>query len=228
MNGLFQSVELRAGGMYIITISEVSPALQFFYMIIMYLSMYPLIVSLRESNIYEERSLGQDDATKFGHKSDNDNAPKSQVGVHIRKQLAYDIWWPLLAIFLICIVEHNPLDTGAPGYTIFSIMFEVVSAYGTVGLSLGVPYDNYSFCGSWHVLSKLILLTVMIRGRHRILPMAVDRAVLLPGQDLLDRLDKEMETPHGDRWREVEARVRADESGEQAEQVGNKHQQDPE
>ncbi|EME42197.1 hypothetical protein DOTSEDRAFT_175094 [Dothistroma septosporum NZE10] len=228
MNGLFQSVELRAGGMYIITIGEVSPALQFFYMIIMYLSMYPLIVSLRESNVYEERSLGQDDTTKFGRKSDDKSAPKSQIGLHIRKQLAYDIWWLLLAIFLICIVEHNPLSSGAPGYTIFSIMFEVVSAYGTVGLSLGVPYDDYSFCGAWHVLSKLILLTVMIRGRHRILPLAVDRAVLLPGQDLMDRLDREVEGPNGRRRHEIEARIREDEGGEQAEQAGNKHQQDPE
>lgn len=39
---------------------------------------------------------------------------------------------------------------------------------------------NFSFCGALHTLSKLILCAVMIRGRHRGLPVALDRAVLLP------------------------------------------------
>jgi Trk-type K+ transport system membrane component len=111
---------------------------------------------------------------------------------HIRAQLAYDLWWLLLSIFLICIVERPGLATHAPGFSIFSVIFEVVSAYGTVGLSLGVPYDNYSFSGAWHTLSKLILIAVMLRGRHRILPAAVDRAVLVPGQGLMERLDREL------------------------------------
>lgn len=33
-------------------------------------------------------------------------------------------------------------------------------------------------------MSKLILCAVMIRGRHRGLPVAIDRAVLLPGEHL--------------------------------------------
>lgn len=106
-------------------------------------------------------------------------------------------------------------------------MFEVVSAYGNVGLSLGVPYDNYSFCGAWHVLAKLVLMTAMIRGRHRILPMAIDRAVLLPGQGLMERLDRDIQGAHGPHWREIEKRIRQDERGEQAERPGT-HQQDPE
>ena len=32
----------------------------------------------------------------------------------------------------------------------------------------------------------------MLRGRHRILPAAVDRAVLVPGQGLMERLDREL------------------------------------
>ena len=36
--------------------------------------------------------------------------------------------------------------------------------------------------GSYTVASKLILCVVMIRGRHRALPVAIDRAVLLPSE----------------------------------------------
>ena len=76
-------------------------------------------------------------------------------------------------------------------------MFELVSAYGTVGLSLGIPdvsftlfarihiltsyfQQNYSFVGAMHPLSKLVVCVVMLRGRHRGLPVAIDRAIMLP------------------------------------------------
>ena len=39
---------------------------------------------------------------------------------------------------------------------------------------------NYSFSGALSPLSKLIICAVMLRGRHRGLPVAIDRAVMLP------------------------------------------------
>lgn len=62
----------------------------------------------------------------------------------------------------------------------------VHTGYGTVGISVGLPDQAYSFCGSWHTLSKLILCAVMLRGRHRGLPVAIDKAVLLPHDTLND------------------------------------------
>lgn len=58
-------------------------------------------------------------------------------------------------------------------------MFEVSSSYGTVGLSLGAP-SGTSLSGGLRTLSKLVLCAVMVRGRHRGLPLAIDRAVMLP------------------------------------------------
>jgi len=62
--------------------------------------------------------------------------------------------------------------------------------YGTVGLSVGLPDQAYSFSGAWHTLSKLILCAVMLRGRHRGLPVAIDKAVLLPSE-YLNELEEE-------------------------------------
>ena len=45
---------------------------------------------------------------------------------------------------------------------------------------MGLPNASYSFSGAWHGLSKLILCAVMLRGRHRGLPVAIDKAVMLP------------------------------------------------
>lgn len=39
---------------------------------------------------------------------------------------------------------------------------------------------NYSLCGDFRTISKLVLCAVMIRGRHRGLPVAIDRSILLP------------------------------------------------
>ena len=110
---------------------------------------------------------------------------------HLQMQLSSDAWWVFIGFFLICIVERDALSIPSPGFDVYAVLFETVSAFGLVGVTTGVPYDNYSFCGAWHTLSKLILIVVMLKGRHRGLPMAIDRAVLLPGQELMERMDRE-------------------------------------
>src|SRR5437016_3076586 len=66
----------------------------------------------------------------------------------------------------------------------FVVLFEIVSAYGTVGLSLGYPTINASFSAEFGVIAKLIIIAMQIRGRHRGLPYALDRAILLPSESL--------------------------------------------
>lgn len=217
--GLYQAHGLRAAGFFVVLISDLAPALQLFYLVTMYISAFPLIMSLRTSNIYEERSIGQADEGKSQsalHDPKKQQRAASKLSQHLRKQLAYDLWWLSLCVWLISIIEREKLapsppaastppqptslPSPEPGYSngLFAIMFETVSAYGTVGLSLGVPYNNYSFSGAWQSLSKLILMAVMLRGRHRVLPMAIDRAILLPGQDIMEELDKKFRSDPDD------------------------------
>lgn len=182
----------------------------------MYISAYPVAITMRNSNVYEERSLGiyeedieeADDADpKFPRSQTGQSvqvpqtllgkvrnmtrlatrAPVRQASTHfmrhqLRAQLSHDAWWICLAIFLIMIVEGARFESDPVVFSCFNVIFEVVSAYGCVGISVGVPWAAYSFCGAWHTLSKLILTAVMIRGRHRGLPIALDHAVVLSGQ----------------------------------------------
>ena len=55
-------------------------------------------------------------------------------------------------------------------------VFEMVSAFGGIGLTLGIPTENFSFSGAFKPLSKIIVCIIMLRGRHRGLPVAIDRA----------------------------------------------------
>lgn len=161
----------------------------------------------RNTNVYEERSLGvySHDESIEGTDTKSPNIfislvrhyllgrqglsiPEASRGyfVHqqLRSQLSHDIWWIAIAVLFIAIAESNHYQSDPVAFSTFNIIFEVVSAYGCVGISVGFPGKNSSFCGAWHTISKLILAAVMLRGRHRGLPVAIDRAVMLPSENL--------------------------------------------
>ncbi|KAL4782795.1 cation transport protein-domain-containing protein [Aspergillus varians] len=181
--GLFQASCTRTAGFAVIPISDLHPAVQVSYMIMMYISVFPIAISLRRTNVYEERSLGVYETDDDEHE-ENQTAP-SYIGTHLRKQLGFDLWYVCLGLFIITIVEGDRLQNiNQYSFQIWAVLFEVVSAYGTVGLSLGYPGVNYSFVGEFRVISTLVIIAMQIRGRHRGLPYTLDRAILLPSESL--------------------------------------------
>ncbi|KAK5088404.1 low affinity potassium transporter [Lithohypha guttulata] len=182
MVGLFQAASTRTAGFAAVNLAELHPAIQVSYLIMMYISVFPIAISMRRTNVYEEKSLG---IYASGNDDDQGDGEPSYVGAHLRKQLSFDLWYIFLGLFIICIVEGSRLEnTNEYAFTVFSVLFEIVSAYGTVGLSLGYPTANTSFSGQFKVLSKLVIIAMQIRGRHRGLPYMLDRAVLLPSENL--------------------------------------------
>ncbi|KAF2720481.1 TrkH-domain-containing protein [Polychaeton citri CBS 116435] len=215
IDGLFQAFAVRSGGFYVVAIPSFRIGLQVLYVIMMYISVYPVVITMRNSNVYEERSLGiyaedlarndVDTTSLFDeldgavarrvrtlrHRFFRSNGSHSRsegnghfVRAQLRAQLAHDAWWIAIALFLIVIIETSQFERDPATFSVFNFLFETVSGYGCVGLSTGLPSESYSFSGSWHVLSKLVLCAVMIRGRHRGLPVAIDKAVLLPGEEI--------------------------------------------
>lgn len=229
LGGLFQAFAVRCGGFYVVPIPTLRLSLQFLYVIMMYISVYPVTMTIRNSNVYEERSLGifaEDVAernvsqqafpdaqtpmtagsgriaglkrrmTQFAAAAAP--APERETRSYfmrqqLRAQLAHDLWFAVLAVFLILIIENSQIERDPVSFSVFNVVFEVISAYGTVGLSVGVPNNAYSFCGSWHKLSKLVLCAVMLRGRHRGLPVAIDHAIQLPGSRMWEAEDEDGE-----------------------------------
>lgn len=180
--GIFQAASTRTAGFAAINIADLHPAIQVSYLIMMYISVFPIAISMRRTNVYEEKSLG---IYAGSEDDDGDEKDPSYVGAHLRKQLSFDLWYIFLGLFVICIVEGSRLEnTNEYAFTIFSCLFEIVSAYGTVGLSLGYPTVNASFSSQFHTLSKLVIVAMQIRGRHRGLPYELDRAILLPSESL--------------------------------------------
>ena len=80
---------------------------------------------------YEEKSLGVFEASP----EDEDEEPnldekqprRERIGKyfswHLRRQLAFDIWWLVFAILAICIIERTKImdDQNAPWFNIFRI-----------------------------------------------------------------------------------------------------------
>ncbi|SPJ70951.1 related to TRK1 - Potassium transporter I [Fusarium torulosum] len=230
--GWFQAIAVRAAGFAVVSISGLYPAVQLLYMIMMYVSVYPVSITMRHSNVYEERSLGiyEDDPQVLEAENGNNLLPTiseepekprlrrrataavqktvkksmtfhgvgvrpppkgpddssriSFIGQQIRGQLAHDMWWLVLPVIIIMIIETDHFLDQPLAYSVFNVLFEVVSAYGCVGLSMGLPGKSYSMAGGMHRGSKFVLCLVILRGRHRGLPVALDKAVRLPGEKL--------------------------------------------
>nr|ODN93176.1 potassium ion transporter [Cryptococcus depauperatus CBS 7841] len=181
-DGLLQSLGVRAAGFGIIVVPNLAPAVLFIYIILMYVAIYPIAMSVRSTNVYEERG-------KFGSNNDEPLFRGGRREVfskylmwHMRRQLAFDVWPLAVAVFAICIFERDKIldQKTSSWFNIFRILFECTSAYATIGLTLGTPNNNYAFSGEFSTVSKLIIIMVMLRGRHRGLPVAIDRAILLP------------------------------------------------
>ncbi|WVR05584.1 hypothetical protein IAU60_002603 [Kwoniella sp. DSM 27419] len=189
-DGLLQSLSVRASGFGIVAIGNMSPSVLFIYVILMYVAIYPIAMSVRSTNVYEEQALGvyeHDASATLGEDEPQFKGRKHEVFSkyllwHMRRQLAFDIWPLAVAIFLICCFERGKLLDPAKQlwFNIFRVLFECTSAYSVIGLSLGTPNNNYSFSGEFGTVSKLVIMVVMLRGRHRGLPVAIDRAILLP------------------------------------------------
>jgi Cation transport protein len=186
VDGLFQAASTRTAGFSVVNLANLHPAIQVSYLIMMYISVLPIAISMRRTNVYEEKSLGIYGAT--ANDAEGDDKEPSYVGAHLRRQLSFDLWYVFLGLFIIAIVEGDRIqNTNEYAFTLFSILFEIVSAYGTVGLSLGYPTINASFSGEFRTLSKLVIIAMQIRGRHRGLPYELDRAVLLPSESLQEK-----------------------------------------
>ncbi|CAF4309467.1 unnamed protein product [Rotaria sp. Silwood2] len=75
--------------------------------------------------------------------------------------------WLFVFIFLICAIEYRRMAPVDPHITLSKIIFEIISAFGGVGMSLGYPNKTTSFASVLSTGSKVILIATMLMGRHR-------------------------------------------------------------
>jgi hypothetical protein len=94
--------------------------------------------------------------------------------------LSRDIITMVLALMVLALSENERMAHGKNCGNIFGLIFELSSAFGTTGHSLGCPGSTLSLSGEFNPFSKLLIILCMLIGRHRGLPRSVDPAVYLP------------------------------------------------
>ncbi|KAL1801178.1 hypothetical protein ACET3X_001520 [Alternaria dauci] len=192
----FQSASSRHTGTATFNLAAVNPAVQFSLLVMMYISVYPIAISIRMSESYEEKSVGIYSADE---NLDEQKGGKTYFISHLRNQLSFDLWYIFLGVFCICIAESDRIMSREDwAFSVFAVFFEVVSAYGNVGLSLGHPSNLTSLSGHFNTFGKVVICAMMLRGRHRGLPYALDRAINLPHDLITD--DNE-----GERYKDEDA-----------------------
>lgn len=136
IDGLFQTLSVRCGEFYVVSIGQLRIGLLILYVILMYISVYRVVITMRNSNVSEERSLciyANDDQEKSAE------AKKSFLGglkrsmtnrrggtesrgyfvcQQLRGQLAHDLWWIVLAVLFIMITETGQFERDPITYSV--------------------------------------------------------------------------------------------------------------
>jgi Trk-type K+ transport system membrane component len=183
-NALFQSISSRTAGFNSVNIADLSQATTFLLAFMMYLATTPTVVVMRFSATDTElditgRKEGIEEEVLTG-----DNSIKTQA----RRYLSQDLFYLGLILFFIFVFERKQFETSASkmspnsdgiyyDFSFFKCVFELISAYGTCGLSLGFRDQSASFSGVWTVPSQMLLTAAMVLGRLRGLPDSIDPSV---------------------------------------------------
>jgi Trk-type K+ transport system membrane component len=101
---IFQAASARHTGTASFSLANVNPAVQFSLLVMMYISIYPIAISIRMSSDYEKQSVGLYGAEE---NLDENRAGKTYLINHMRNQLSFDLWYIFLGVFCICCSESK-------------------------------------------------------------------------------------------------------------------------
>jgi len=158
VGSLFQSVSTRQAGEAVVDISTFSSPTLLLFAIVMYL---PSNISFLPIN---------SDKQPLADKKPSRRAMWKDFSITSPACLA-------LFTFLACITERKSMSADPLNFNVFSMMFEVISAFGNVGYSLGYSCEkmmkpdatckaaSYGFVGWWTDEGKLIIILAMFVGR---------------------------------------------------------------
>lgn len=149
MDGLFQAFAVRSGGFYVVSIAGLRSGLLVLYVLMMYVSALPVTMTIRNTNVYEERSLGIFAEEASGEEkplqnkggfvgglrraltANTANSPGRQawnrqdfLRQQLRGQLGHDLWWIALAVLFITMIETGQFEKNPVVFATFNVIFE--------------------------------------------------------------------------------------------------------
>ncbi|CAI7822341.1 unnamed protein product, partial [Closterium sp. NIES-54] len=188
--GYFQSICTRTTGYNVVVLALLSPPMLVLYIAMMNVAVYPVYLARQTSR--EQREVYGDEDIGVFYEDLQEGVLDPGVLTQGKKLFLHDTALIFFAIFLVCIMESSMITSDPTNFSIFNIIFEIMSGYGNVGFSLGYtcPEDAppgcvsppYSFSGVWRTEAKVVMVLVMLLARHRGLPDNIDAAIVIPDQ----------------------------------------------
>lgn len=146
LTALFQALSVRSGGFAITAIADLHISILLCYVMFMYISAFPVAAPPKsgpgDSETYKESSW------------------QFIIGQTKALMRAGDLRFLAAAVFLICAWDHFGQSE------VFKVVFEVASAYGCVGVSMGTGV-GVAEVATWGWGGKAVLAAVMFLGRWR-------------------------------------------------------------
>lgn len=102
---IFQAASARHTGTATFSLSDVNPGVQLSLLVMMYISVFPLAITMRASNTYEEQSLGIFEPPE--EEVDEKSSGTSYLLKHMQNQLSFDLWYIFLGVFCIAVSESD-------------------------------------------------------------------------------------------------------------------------
>ncbi|KAJ4816102.1 High-affinity potassium transporter [Rhynchospora pubera] len=161
---LFMGVNARHAGENSVDPSLISPAVLLFIIFMMYLPSSATFLPLKEDE--EERSVEPKENSRG-------------ITIITKILLLPQVVCVIIFVIVACIIERRRLQLDPLNFSALNVIFEVVSAYGNVGISTGYACSRlqklhpdmscvdqpYSFAGWWSDGGKLLIAFVMLYGR---------------------------------------------------------------
>lgn len=172
---LFTTVSTRTAGFNVIDLAVLNSGILVMQEILMYTSSYPLIVAVHSTSV--QASEEKEDCPTSIPTTTSEGTKRE-----IKKTLSNDMLWLAISMTFLGFESYITVDT------LFRLGWEVISAYGTVGSSLSLETNISSFSSGFSAYGKLIIITIMIVGRHRAVPRNIDAAVetIVPSSEASD------------------------------------------
>ncbi|KAJ3698676.1 hypothetical protein LUZ61_002381 [Rhynchospora tenuis] len=161
---LFIGVNARHAGENSVDPSLISPAVLLFIIFMMYLPSSANFMPLKE-----------DEEKRYVEPKDNSRG----ITIVTKFLLLPQVVCVIIFVIVACIIERRRLLLDPLNFSTLNVIFEVISAYGNVGISTGYACSRlqklhpdmscvdqpYSFVGWWSDGGKLLIAFVMLYGR---------------------------------------------------------------
>jgi len=173
-NALFMAVNARQAGENSVDCSLVAPAVLVLFLSMMCIPATATFFSVHDGGVavVDEGSGGEPEPNKHG-------AAKKRRSLSVNSMFLTPLACLAAVTMLVCVTERRSLSGDPLNFSTFNMIFEVLSAYGNLGLSTGYSCSRllrpeeasachdkpYSFSGWWSDQGKLVLVLLMLYGR---------------------------------------------------------------